>query len=229
MRIKLKRRGRPKGERRDSFPLVVRANLVRAERNLIKKILVGIAVLFVAACAAKTPQITTYSFVTPTLPISTQQSRSKVVLLVSATVADPAYKTNNMIYVKTPGDLRNYSVNAWVVPPAQMLTPLIVERLEVKNYFRAVVSPPFTGLSDYRLDTHLVMLQQEFYGGTSQVRCAVEAVLIRVASGRVMASRRFQVVEGATGNNPQSGAAAANRAALQISEEIADFVVKNVN
>lgn len=187
------------------------------------------AVLFVAACAAKMPPVTTYSFVVPTLPVSAQAPRSKSVLLVSATAADPAYKTNNMIYVKTPGDLRNYSVNAWIAPPAQMLTPLIVERLEAKNYFRSVVSPPLMVHSDYRLDTHLIILQQEFYGRTSQVRCAVEAVLIRPASGRVVASRRFQVIEGAPENNPQSGAAAANRAALQISEEIADFVVEHAN
>lgn len=187
-----------------------------------------IAVLFLAACAVKTPQIITYSFVVPVLPVMAQAPRTYAVLLVSAMAADPAYKTSSMIYVKTPGDLRNYSLNAWVAPPAQMFVPLILERLETKNYFRAVVAAPFMGRNDYRLDTRLVSLQQEFYEKTSQVRCVVEAVLLRGTAGQVVAARRFQVVIAAPGNNPQSGAAAANRAVLQISDEIADFVVEKL-
>jgi cholesterol transport system auxiliary component len=187
------------------------------------------AVLFTAACAVKMPQITTYSFVVPTPPVNTALPQTHAVLLVSLMTADPAYKTANMIYVKNPGDLQYYSVNAWVAPPAQMLTPLIEQKLEAKRYFRAIVTPPFVGLSNYRLDTRLVMLQQEFYGPESQVRCVVEALLTRGEEGKVVASRRFQAVIAAPGNNPQSGAAAANRAALQISDEIADFVIEHVS
>jgi cholesterol transport system auxiliary component len=186
------------------------------------------AMIFTAGCAVKMPQITTYSFIVPTPPINAQPPRTHSVLLVSTMSADPAFKNNNMIYVKNPGDLRNFSVNAWVAPPAQMFVPLIVQHLEAKNYFRAVVTPPFMGQSDYRLDTRLIILQQEFYGPQSEVRCLVEAVLTRGENGHVVASRRFLAIVPAPGNNPASGAAAANRAASQISEEIADFVITNL-
>jgi cholesterol transport system auxiliary component len=188
-----------------------------------------LALLFVVVgCAVKVPPVSTYVLTVPTAIVSGQPPRTHAVLLVSTMTADSGYKTSRLIYVKSPGHLQEYARHSWVAPPAQMLMPLVVERIEEKRYFRAVVIPPFAGLSDYRLETRLILLQQEFMQPVSEVRCIIQAVLINNKNDRVIASHRFQALIPAPGNNAESGVAAANQAARQISHEIADFVVANV-
>jgi cholesterol transport system auxiliary component len=193
----------------------------------IPKILLSLLLLLLAGCAVKSPPVSTYVLTIPPAVFAFQPSQTNAVLLISAMTADPGYKTSQMIYLKEPAHLREYSRNAWVAPPAQMFMPLLIESIESKNYFRAVTAPPFAGHSDYRLDTRLILLQQEFLQPQSQVRCIVEALLTNNYTGRVIVSHRFQAVVPALGNNPASGAAAANQAAHLLSEEIAQFTVAN--
>lgn len=186
-----------------------------------------IAMLLTAGCAVKVPPVATYVLTVPPTATAVVHPRTQHVLLVNTMTANPGYKSNRMIYVTSPAYLRPYASHEWVAPPAQMLMPLIVARIEAKQVFRAVVTPPFINTSDYRLDTRLVVLQQEFMQPVSQVRCEVQALLTNNRTDHVIASRRFQVIVAAPGNNPASGVAAANQAADQISEQIAQFVVAN--
>lgn len=187
-----------------------------------------ISILFTAGCAVKVPTVATYVLTVPTTTTARVATRTQQVLLVNTMTADPGYKSAGMIYVTAPAYLRQYASHAWVAPPAQMFMPLMVARIEAKQYFRAVVTPPFINTSEYRLDTRLVVLQQEFMQPVSQVRCVVQALLTNNRTDRVIASRRFQAIVAAPGNNPESGVAAANLAAEQISEQIAQFVVVNI-
>jgi cholesterol transport system auxiliary component len=192
---------------------------------MIRLILSIIFMVLTAGCAVKVPPVSTYVLTVPVAATATVHPRTQQVLLVNTMTADPGYKSDRMIYVTAPAYLRSYASHAWVAPPAQMFMPLLVERIESKQYFRAVVTPPFINATDYRLDTRLVLLQQEFMQPVSQVRCVVQALLTNSRTGHVIASRRFQAVAPAPGNNPASGVAAANQAADQISEQIAQFVV----
>lgn len=185
--------------------------------------------IILTGCAVKIPTVSTYVLTAPAVATEIKTPQTNSVLLVSNMGADPGYKTDRMIYVTVPTDLHQYTRNAWVAPPAQMFLPLITAHIEAKNYFRAVVTQPFYGKSDYRLETRLVVLQQEFMQPASQVRCIVQAVLINNSTSHVIASRRFQAIVPAPGNNPASGVAAANQAAQQISEQISQFVVSHIH
>jgi len=185
--------------------------------------------LCVTGCAVKMPPVSTYVLTTPTVMASKAPAQTHYVLLVDPMRADPGYKTSSMIYLTNPGHLREFSRNAWVAPPAQLMMPLMVGHIESKHYFRAVVMQPFTGNTDFRLDTRLVILQQEFIQPVSQVRCVVHAVLTNAKTNQVIASRQFQALVPAPCNNPPSGAAAANQAANLVSEQLAQFVVANIS
>ncbi len=141
-------------------------------------------------------------------------------------VADPGYRTSKMIYTKTPFQLKSFSVNKWVAPPAQMLLTVLLQRIRERNYFKAVVSPPFSGSTNYRLDTQLISLQQEFYRPESGVRFIVQANLFSNATNTVIASKRFHAYIPAPGNNPYAGVLAANRAAAIITTQIAAFCLR---
>lgn len=146
-------------------------------------------------------------------------------LLVSTPIASPGYRSSRMIYVEIPYQLRAYAEHQWIAPPADLLLPLLANRLRTTGAFRAVVTPPFSGAATDELNTQLLVLQQEFLRPVSVVRLSMEATLINVATGHVIASRVFQAVVPAPDNNPYSGVLATNKAAHDVIAQIARFTV----
>lgn len=175
----------------------------------------------------KLPQQSSYAITGPELGMS-KQSRTQKTLLVSLPIASSGYQTTKMVYVETPYKLNAFANNRWVAPPSEMLLPLLAERIRSVGYFKAVVTPPFSGMTNYRLDTQLLVLQQEFMRPTSLVRFVMQVTLINNASSQVIASRRFQVMVSSPENNPYSGVLAANKAADVMSQRITQFVTDSL-
>lgn len=149
-------------------------------------------------------------------------------ILVNQLAANPGYDTSAMVYMVTPYELNAYSQSQWVAPPAQMLTTVIASSLRRTNFFAAVITPPFSGVTSYRLDTQLIKLQQEFLLPTSQEHLTLLVTLINNSSNRVLATKQFDIVLPTQENNPYGGVLAANKAAAQLSAQIASFVVGNL-
>lgn len=154
-------------------------------------------------------------------------TKTCLTILVSTPVASPEYQTSAMIYMSTPYQLSSYANNQWIAPPSQMLVPLFVQALCQTGHFFAVVSPPFMGVTNYRFETHLLTLQQEFFSSISQVRLTVQASLIKNSTNQIIASQFFEALISAPSNNPYGGVLAANRAAVIISHRIALFCVSH--
>jgi len=158
----------------------------------------------------------------------TEQSVSQHTILVMSPIASPGYQSSKMIYVMIPYQLKSFADHRWVAPPAELLLPLIANRLRAENYFKAVVTSPFSGSVTYQLNTQLLTLQQEFLQPESRVRLTIQATLVQVLTGKVIATRVFQAVIPASGNDPYDGVIAANKAAHVVLNEMAQFVVRKV-
>lgn len=198
----------------------------------IYRLISALFVIFLlSACAllrpVKLPRQGTYTISGPYIAIPTDSKTSRTIL-VSTPVASSGYQSSKMIYIQTPFKLRAYAKNRWIAAPAEMLLPLFAQRLRACGYFKAVVTPPFSGITNYRLDTQLLTLQQEFLRPTSLIRLVIQATLINTTTNRVLASRRFQVMVSAPGNNPYSGVLAANKAADIMSKRLSSFVIQSV-
>ena len=168
-----------------------------------------------------------YTFTTwPKTASFPEKAATNKTLLVSAPIAAPGYQSSKMVYVTVPYELRAFADHRWVAPPADLLLPLLSNRLRAAGYFKAVVTPPFSGAVTYQLNTQLLTLQQEFMQPESSVRMAVEVTLIRTDTGAVVANRVFETIIPASTNNPYGGVLAANKAAHQLLDKIALFVVK---
>lgn len=186
--------------------------------------------LFLTSCGPiKTPPSSSYLIGDLNSGKMPATARTHLTLLVSNPIANSGYQTSAMIYMITPYELKAFSNNRWVAPPAQMLLPIIVQALRQQGYFYAVVAPPFSGLTNYRLDAQLIKLQQEFFLPTSRVRLVVQATLISNLSNKVVATRSFEVTVTAPANNPYSGVLAANRAAAIIGQDVARFCIKGAS
>lgn len=172
----------------------------------------------------KTPPNNQYTLSVP--GAATQSIRANwPTLLIATPVASPGYDTTNMIYMERPYQLSHYASHHWVSPPAEMLTPILEQKLHSSGCFRAAVGPS-SGTADFILNTQLLALQQELMGGRNQVRLALLAVLINGTSQQILVQRRFEAVVLAYQVNPYSGVIAANQAIAIVTQKLAAFLCR---
>ncbi len=150
-------------------------------------------------------------------------------LLISLPDAIAGYQTEQMLYTDKPFELSNFAHSAWISSPANMLYPLITQSLQHSHYFYAVASGPDADKTDYRIDTQVIELQQNFLTKPSKVVLVVNAVLTHIADNRVVASRIISERVTCPEDTPYGGVVAANKAAFAFTSKLTDFVVTNVN
>jgi cholesterol transport system auxiliary component len=156
-------------------------------------------------------------------------SRSQKTLLVTTPIANPGFYSNKMAYEQIPYRLRYFSQHRWVASPAQMILPVLADYVRSAGYFKAVLVAPFSGNSDYRLDTHLIALQQEFIQPISKVRLVLQVTVINNVSNQVIAWHRFEQLIPTQSNDPYSGVLAANAALSKVAQQISQFVIRSVS
>lgn len=150
-------------------------------------------------------------------------------ILVSPTNSIAGYQTEQMLYMQKPFLVTPFAKNAWLSPPSDMIYPLIMESLQQSGYFQAVASGPYADQSQYRLDTELLDLQQNFIHHPSTLDLSLKAVITNVNSNHVIASRVFKQHIPCQSDTPYGGVVAANIATQQLTAEITQFVVKSIN
>ena len=158
-----------------------------------------------------------------TAPVVQRAATGALTLIVNPPYAAAGFDSDHMIYVRQASQLEYFAHNQWVDTPARMLAPLIVAAAEQSGAFRAVVPTPSTAAGDMRLDTEILRLQHEFLAAPSRVRFALRAYLVDTATRRVLASREFEAVAIAPGENPHGGVVAATQAVRTVLEELAAF------
>lgn len=149
-------------------------------------------------------------------------------ILVSATESITGYQTDAMLYIRQPYTIMPFAQNAWISPPADMVYPLIMESLEKSGYFRAVASGPYADQSDFRLDSELLALQQNFIHKPSHLEMTLKIVLTDVKNNRVVASKLFSETIPCPSDTPYGGVIAANQASLKITQQITNFAIAKI-
>lgn len=149
-------------------------------------------------------------------------------LLVTNPEAVAGYQTEAMLYIKTPYQLEAFAKNAWVNAPANMLYPLLIQSLQHSGYFAAVSSSPYSQGADYRLDTQVLRLDQNFLKKPSVLEFAVKMVLTRVSDNHIIGSRIISEALPCPMDTPYGGVIAANKASLRITDAVSRFVVSSI-
>ena len=174
----------------------------------------------------KTPTISNY-ILNEVNTNTVQAKRTSKILLVSPPQAAPGYDSRDMVYIKKLYQLEKFAKNRWADEPTKMLQPLIIQSLQNTRHFHAVVSAPFSGLYDLRLDSKLLQLQQEFLSTQSLVRLKIYMQLVDATTLKVINSRNFVIVVPATEANPYAGVLATNCAVKKFLQQLDVFVVEN--
>jgi cholesterol transport system auxiliary component len=156
------------------------------------------------------------------------QRHSKQSILVTAPEAAAGYACADMLYVKKPFELSAFVNNSWIDQPANMLLPLITQSLERSGYFFAVTSGAYSEKTDYRLDTELIKLQQNFLKQPSQIDFVAKVVLTHVSENRIVASRLITEQARCPMETPFGGVLGANQATTAFTAAVTDFVITQI-
>ena len=178
-----------------------------------------------AACSPVKPTITNEYKLDTFSEKKLANHYSKLSLLVAVPEAVAGYDTQDMRYINKPYELSSYAHNAWVDTPAEMLLPLILQSLQRSGYFYVVASTPVTENTDYRLDTQLIELEQNFLTKPSRIDLTVKVVLTHVPDNRIVASQLISEHVNCPSDTPYGGVVAANQATKLFTAKLVNFVI----
>ena len=147
---------------------------------------------------------------------------------VAPPTARAGFDGARMAYVTRPYELQFFANHQWVEPPPRLLAPLVAEALERDGRFVAAPNGA-SAATALRLETEIVLLQQEFGTPPSTVRFRLDARLLDPSSRRVLAASSFEAVETAPSEDPYGGVIAANRAVARVLDEVAAWCGRNAN
>ena len=156
-------------------------------------------------------------------PASAPAGAPALVVVVAVPRAAPGFDSARMVYLRQPQQLEAFAFHEWVDTPARMLAPLLVRALQASASFSAVLQAPSVASGNWRLETELIRLQQDFSSAPSQVRLTLRAVLLDSASRQVIAWREFDATVSAATDDPAGGAAAAHQATQRVLAALAAF------
>lgn len=148
-------------------------------------------------------------------------------ILVVLPEAAAGYQSSGMLYVKRRFSLKPFAKHAWVDSPASMLHPLLIESLQSSGYFQAVTSIPFAEPVEYRLDTQLLKLQQNFVKKPSVLEFSAKIVLTQMDKNRILVSRIINLEMPCPQDSPYGGVIAANKISEAFTAKVTGFVIKN--
>lgn len=154
------------------------------------------------------------------------QQPSNHSLIVATPISASGYDKEDMLYVKKPFQLQAFAQNAWLAPPAEMLSSVLVNSLQNSGYFRAVVEPPYVGRTRFRLNTTLLELKQSFLQQPSEIVLTLKVDLVDLNRGVAIASKRFHERRKTQMDTPYGGVLAANMATRSLMERVSAFVVR---
>lgn len=186
--------------------------------------------LFLTGCSVFSPikNDPPTSYVLNSVPTVAKKSRHNVTLLVAQPETNSVYNSTGMAYTLQPYQVAYFAKSQWADTPGRMLHPLLVQTLQNTGYFKAVLSSPFIGQSNYMLNTEVQQLQQDYSHTPATLSLTVKAQLVNVTTNRIVAVKQFTVTEPIPQNSPYGGVVAANHATNQTLSKIAGFVVSSL-
>lgn len=204
--------------------------LLHSVANTAAAFLAALAITTLSGCALLSPaQDEIRMAVIDKLPRELpHRQMHPVTLLALAPAINPIYDSVRMAYRTRPYQVEHFSRHEWGASPAQMLLPLLTRTLENTHYFEAIVTPPHFGPYRYALRTEILELIQDFTTNPATLQLSLRVQLVERSSNRIIASRAIALREPMLQETPYAGVVAANEAAALALQQIAEFVLENV-
>jgi ABC-type uncharacterized transport system auxiliary subunit len=132
-----------------------------------------------------------------------------------------------MAYLQSPRHIEYFSYHEWIDTPAKMIASMIESRLDGLDMFGAVLSGSPDVRADFRLDSEVKSLLQEFDANTSRIDLTIKVSLVDLSRRSLLNSKTFTYEEATADGNPEAGVAAANRAAERFLVDLSGFLAES--
>lgn len=196
--------------------------------NIIVQLALILVYLLLTACSpVKSTVSNQYRLDTYSVSASSGRFTNKS-MLISPPEAVAGYRTEQMLYTIKPFEIAAFANNAWNNPPADMLLPLITQSLQRAGFFYVVTSTTNSESTDYRLDTQIIELHQNFLTNPSHIDFVIKATVSNINKNRPVASRVFSYHPLCPSNTPYGGVIAANQAVKHFTADLSNFVIQEV-
>ncbi|HAU0828647.1 TPA: hypothetical protein JBH46_05980 [Legionella pneumophila] len=196
--------------------------------RVLSSVCLILGILTLMSCSpVKVPVTNEYQLTAYSTKQLTRKPRP-ITIQVTVPEAVAGYQTEEMLYMKKPFKLEPFVKNAWTSPPADMLFPLLVQSLQSSGYFYAVTSSPYSEEADYRLDTQLLKLEQNFIRKPSVLEFSAKIVLTHISDNQIIGSRIVSLQIPCSQDTPYGGVIAANQATFRFTATATDFVVSHI-
>ncbi len=149
-------------------------------------------------------------------------------LRIEMPAAAPGLNTSRMAYSRESHRLEYFAYHEWVSPPPRMIAAAMEKELQASGLFTVVLTGSPDVRTDWRLDSSLQTLQQDFSSGESSVQLAIRINLVDLSDRVLMDSKTFSYDESAEGQDAEAGVAAANRAVRQFLQELTAFLDESI-
>lgn len=181
-----------------------------------------------SACLSPVQSNMPSTYLVDTIPnyIPSHHSHGDTILVMPSDTR-PIFNTTQMAYTVKPHQIAFFACNQWGETPSQMLMPLIVKSLQKTHYFKAVVTPPYSGRYKYLLTTQILRLQQNFVRCPNMVEFSMRAQLIKADTNKVVAAKEFNIAVPIKQRTPYQGVISANQATAIALAELVNFCLDN--
>lgn len=193
-------------------------------------LIMGCILLTLLSCSifSPVPVESQNKYVLNSLPSSyIKKSHRAITLMVTEPDTKSFYNTRLMAYTTSPYQIAYFAKSTWISEPADMLQPLIIQALQNTHHYHAVISPAVAGRYQYRLNTQIEELLQDYTHVTAILRFTIRADIVRALDNKVIATKRFVVIQPILQRSPYGGVLAANQATAEILRQLTQFCLKN--
>ncbi|MCX7115442.1 MAG: ABC-type transport auxiliary lipoprotein family protein [Gammaproteobacteria bacterium] len=192
----------------------------------LTSLLLCIAVLL-CSCAVAPLVKNQYTFTTYHTKVYNKHPRLPSIY-VSMPESVAGLETEQMIYRKVPYETGAFIHNVWSNTPAEMLYPLIVQSLNDTHAFRVVSAGSHAESFQYRLNTDILKMIQNYLVTPSQMQVTISAIITDTSDGKPVASKLFRYQVRCPSDTPYGGVVAANQIIARFTSDLAIFAVTAV-
>lgn len=172
--------------------------------------------------------VQTYTITYVGNPSMVRQAPVDKSLTVLPIKASRGFDSTAMIYQTKPYLLTSFGLNAWVAPPASLMSPLLLKALQNSGNFKNVVNGPAISNTDYTINTMLLELYQDFTVHPSEIVLSLDVDIVNNANSQVVADKVFTTRVKTSEENPYSGVVATNQAFNQLLNQITQFLTQQI-
>ena len=146
-------------------------------------------------------------------------------LFIAEPQAAAGYESDALVYSDTPYQLKSYRNSRWIDTPVRMLQPLLVESMAATGAFSAIlVSNSPTLAAQWRLESELLSLYQDFSTQPSQVHAVLRVQLLDLQQRQIVATKTFRSQVASPSDDAIGGISGANQAVANVLEQLMGFV-----